>query len=88
MEGRIGCIHKQGIDTAASWHAADFVGGQSSLVYFFDSENVVLDQAGATVTARRSWLRDFGPDNFGLSGWVERLRSYADEFKIYHSWHE
>ena len=34
----MGCIHKQEIDTAASWHAADFVGDQSWLVHFTDAE--------------------------------------------------
>ena len=41
------CIHKQEIDTAASWHAADFVGDQSWLVHFTDAEIAALDHAVA-----------------------------------------
>ena len=39
----MGCIHKQEIDTAASWHAADFVGDQSWLLHFTDAEIAALD---------------------------------------------
>ena len=39
----MGCIHKQEIDTAASWHAANFVGDQSWLVHFTDVEIAALN---------------------------------------------
>ena len=77
----MGCIHKQEIDTAASWHAADFVGDQSWLMHFTDAEIAALDQAVAAVMARGLRFPDFGIDDFPLTGWAERLRSFADELE-------
>ena len=77
----MGCIHKQEIDTAASWHAADFVGDQSWLVHFTDAEIAALDQAVAAVMAHGLRFPDFGKDDFPLAGWAERLRSFADELE-------
>ena len=77
----MGCIHKQEIDTAASWHAADFVGDQSWLVHFTDAEIAALDHAVAAVMARGLRFPDFGKDDFPLVGWAERLRSFADELE-------
>lgn len=77
----MGCIHKQEIDTAASWHAADFVGDQSWLVHFTDAEIAALDHAVAAAMARGLRFPDFGKDDFPLAGWAERLRSFADELE-------
>ena len=75
------CIHKQEIDTAASWHAADFVGDQSWLVHFTDAEIAALDHAVAAAMARGLRFPDFGKDDFPLAGWTERLQSFADELE-------
>ena len=77
----MGCIHKQEIDTAASWHAADFVGDQSWLVHFTDAEIAALDHAVAAAMARSLRFPDFGKDDFPLAGWAERLQSFADELE-------
>ena len=77
----MGCIHKQEVDTAGSWHAADFVGDQSWLVHFTDAEIAALDHAVAAVMVRGLRFPDFGKDDFPLAGWAERLRSFADELE-------
>ena len=71
----MGRIHKQEIDTAASWHAADFVGDQSWQVHFTDAEIAALDHAVAAVMARG--LPRIFPGGMGLiDGLCCSIRSF------------
>ena len=45
----MGCIHRQEINTAASWRATDLSCEQSWLVHFTNAEIAALDQAVAAV---------------------------------------
>lgn len=72
------CIHKQEINTSASWREANFARDQSWFLHFTDAKIAALDQAVVVVMARGLQFPDFGKADFPLLGWDDWLRSFAD----------
>ncbi len=77
----MGCIHKQEINTSASWHEAGSARDQSWFLHFTDAKIAALDQAVVVVMALGLQFPDFGKADFPLSGWDDWLRSFADELE-------